>query len=330
MRTQIYLVCSGRLNRPLADFSNVLKKSDIERLAEADEHEVVKEVQVSCANSPTIFRSPSRSNYIHLALRLPPHVQEYFADYVPINPDLFSLNLLSPPHPIWGARPNEWDPTSLERHTAGLGALLLSLKKKPVVRYERMSALAKKLGEEITVCCWRRASFAVSRAMRPDTYLLSTPPPPRASRLHTQYQMTSAQPGLYDFRRTDVPPLLLILDRRNDPVTPLLSQWTYQAMVHELIGINNGRVSLADAEGIRPELKVSLESHERHNNCIHLTFTRLVVTHCRKLCSQRTKTPSFPRTSTTTSAISARPSSATCWTTKRVQPPVPRSTPSPT
>jgi vacuolar protein sorting-associated protein 45 len=30
-------------------------------------------------------------------------------------------------------------------------ALLLSLKKKPVVRYERMSALAKKLGEEITV-----------------------------------------------------------------------------------------------------------------------------------------------------------------------------------
>ena len=29
---------------------------------------------------------------------------------------------------------------------------------------------------------------------------------------------------------------VLVLDRREDPVTPLLSQWTYQAMVHELLG----------------------------------------------------------------------------------------------
>jgi len=31
--------------------------------------------------------------------------------------------------------------------------------------------------------------------------------------------------------------LLLILDRREDPITPLLQQWTYQAMVHELVGV---------------------------------------------------------------------------------------------
>lgn len=35
---------------------------------------------------------------------------------------------------------------------------------------------------------------------------------------------------------------ILILDRSQDPVTPLLNQWTYEAMVHELIGINNNRV----------------------------------------------------------------------------------------
>ena len=70
--------------------------------------------------------------------------------------------------------------------------------------------------------------------------------------------MQSALPSLFDFRRTDAAPVLLILDRRNDPVTPLLSQWTYQAMVHEVIGINNGRVSLKDAEGVRPELRVSV------------------------------------------------------------------------
>jgi hypothetical protein len=51
--------------------------------------------------------------------------------------------------------------------------------------------------------------------------------------------------------------LLLILDRRNDPVTPLLSQWTYQAMVHELLGISNGRVDLSKVPDIRPELSVS-------------------------------------------------------------------------
>ena len=34
----------------------------------------------------------------------------------------------------------------------------------------------------------------------------------------------SREAALFDFRKTDVPPLLLILDRRDDPVTPLLNQ----------------------------------------------------------------------------------------------------------
>lgn len=37
-----------------ADFTNVLKKSQIERLAEADEHELVREVQVR--SSTTLFQ----------------------------------------------------------------------------------------------------------------------------------------------------------------------------------------------------------------------------------------------------------------------------------
>lgn len=66
----------------------------------------------------------------------------------------------------------------------------------------------------------------------------------------------SSEPQLFDFRPTAVPPLLILLDRRNDPVTPLLSQWTYQAMVHELIGITNGRVDLSSAPDISDDLKV--------------------------------------------------------------------------
>ena len=41
--------------------------------------------------------------------------------------------------------------------------------------------------------------------------------------------------------------LLLIVDRRDDPVSPLLNQWTYQAMIHELVGITNGKVEVGSA-----------------------------------------------------------------------------------
>ena len=42
-----------------------------------------------------------------------------------------------------------------------------------------------------------------------------------------------------------------LLRRKEDPVTPLLLQWTYQAMVHELIGITTNRVDLSKVPGVR-------------------------------------------------------------------------------
>ena len=75
----------------------------------------------------------------------------------------------------------------------------------------------------------------------------------------------STEPQLFDFRPTATAPILLILDRRNDPVTPLLSQWTYQAMVHELIGITNGRVDLSRAPDISDDLKVSYQLQSQCN-----------------------------------------------------------------
>jgi len=52
---------------------------------------------------------------------------------------------------------------------------------------------------------------------------------------------------LFDYRRTDPLPLLLILDRKDDPVSPLLFQWTYQAMVHEVFGLVKNRVDFSTA-----------------------------------------------------------------------------------
>ena len=43
-----------------------------------------------------------------------------------------------------------------------------------------------------------------------------------------QKLMYQQESGLFDFRRMEVSPLLLVIDRRDDPVTPLLNQWTYQ------------------------------------------------------------------------------------------------------
>jgi vacuolar protein sorting-associated protein 45 len=42
--------------------------------------------------------------------------------------------------------------------------------------------------------------------------------------------------------------LLFIYDRREDPITPLLNQWTYQAMIHELIGLENNILEVKHGE----------------------------------------------------------------------------------
>ena len=52
---------------------------------------------------------------------------------------------------MFGSTANSWDPRALELTMQGITAVLLSLRKKPVIRYEKMSPMAKKLGVEIQV-----------------------------------------------------------------------------------------------------------------------------------------------------------------------------------
>jgi hypothetical protein len=83
-------------------------------------------------------------------------VQEYFADYAPITSYLFSLNHTpSASKPLYGSTVSTWDPKALELSMRGVTAVLLSLRKKPVIRYEKMSPMAKKLGIEIQVSAMR-------------------------------------------------------------------------------------------------------------------------------------------------------------------------------
>jgi len=59
---------------------------------------------------------------------------------------------------------------------------------------------------------------------------------------------------------------LLILDRRDDPITPLLLNWSYLSMINELLPIDNNRVDLRSVPNIDPELKeVTLSTNPKHD-----------------------------------------------------------------
>ena len=113
---------------------------------------------------------------------------------------------------------SRWVEDSLTKSSQAITALLLSLKLCPAIRYQEGSGPASILANSVK-------------------------------------SIMAREGGLFSPGLVDSTPVLLILDRREDPVTPLLTQWTYQAMVHQLLGITNNRVSLAGAPGVGKELQ---------------------------------------------------------------------------
>ena len=169
-------------------------------------------------------------------------VQEFYADFLPINPDLFSLNcrntlLLTSSmdnSPRGGGahqqqhaiqqQQQQQHASLYERNLMGLQSMLLAMKRQPAsIRYQKSSKSARQLANDI------RENMA-------------------SDQIFHFVRGSGRQVGSGNM-------LLLILDRMDDPVTPLLSQWTYQAMVHELLGLNNSRVILRGVPNISKELE---------------------------------------------------------------------------
>uniref|UniRef100_A0A915EVZ1 Uncharacterized protein n=1 Tax=Echinococcus canadensis TaxID=519352 RepID=A0A915EVZ1_9CEST len=116
-------------------------------------------------------------------------------------------------------------PEVLSRSSLAITAVLLTLQWLPQIRYQQSSDHCRVLAESVRSFC-------------------------------------SRETDLFDSRKPDRLPVLLILDRRQDQITPLLTQWTYEAMIHELIGIKNNRVVLhtsAAAPDKMSELTLSRE-----------------------------------------------------------------------
>ncbi|GMR31617.1 hypothetical protein PMAYCL1PPCAC_01812, partial [Pristionchus mayeri] len=143
-------------------FSNIISKADLKMLAEADEHETVRDVQ------------------------------EFFIDSIALSPSLCSLSIPRP----YDHSAISMSVQSHRRSAEALIALLLSLKKRPVIKYQTSSEDAAKL------------ALKVGEVIRREAQL---------------------------FEETSLDTLLLVVDRFEDPITPLLNQWTYEAMVHELL-----------------------------------------------------------------------------------------------
>ncbi|XP_058057301.1 vacuolar protein sorting-associated protein 45 [Anopheles bellator] len=193
------------------NFSNIIPRTDIKSLAESDESESVREVK------------------------------EIYADYLPVNPNLFSLHIPSCLHAL------NWNPDALDRATQGLVSVLLSFKFRPAIRFRAGSTAAQTLAKK------------VHETINKETALFSFRPPEDGA----------------------APPLLLILDRRDDPITPLLNQWTYQAMVHELLTITKQRVDLSGVSGVPKDLKevvLSTEQDEFYAKNLYANFGEIATT----------------------------------------------------
>lgn len=143
-------------------------------------------------------------------------VYEFYFDFVPINEEFFHLGLNTGTVMTAPNGRAVARPGTVEQHLQGLQSFLLAMKLQPSdVRYAISSAVGRKVAEKLTA---------------------------------------SLNSDLFG-ARPQASPLVLILDRKDDPITPLLTQWTYQSMIHELLGFNDGRVSLNDAPGVSKDLQ---------------------------------------------------------------------------
>eukprot|EP00760_Papus_ankaliazontas_P038391 PhM_4_TR9113/c0_g1_i1/m.30757/K12479/VPS45; vacuolar protein sorting-associated protein 45 len=98
-------------------------------------------------------------------------------------------------------------PTAVgERVTQGLAATLLAMKRRPTcIRFQKNSAACQSLASSV-------------------------------------FRTMSSEAELFHFSHGSC--TLLVVDRLEDPVTPLLLPWTYQAMLHEYLELNRNKVVL--------------------------------------------------------------------------------------
>jgi hypothetical protein len=154
-------------------------------------------------------------------------VDEVYLDAFPVADEVFRVPLLEgaarPGLPMCPMALAQWRESDIDRTATALVATVLAAKRRAQIRYRAGSAICQKLAQQV------------------------------AARIN----MSGAYRAFFDLpgRESTV---LLILDRADDPVTPLLTQWTYEAMVHETLGIDGGIVDTQQQDASEQDRRVVL------------------------------------------------------------------------
>lgn len=145
--------------------------------------------------SPEMLQDLARADRYSLVKQ----VQEFYVDYNAINTDLYSIHL---PNSLSMSEGRKFSggitDVPYQRSIEALLSLFLSFRIKPYIRFQKCSPAAE----------------ALARGL---------------------YGAIEQERVLFSFNRQAVGfPLVLIMDRREDPFAPLLTPWTYQSMVRIL------------------------------------------------------------------------------------------------
>lgn len=199
-------------------FTNKISESTLRDLAESDRSEVISSVI------------------------------EIFSDITPVNHDLFTMNM---PNIISLSNDGIWSDSEkslCSKISDRLFASLLTLRKFPVIRYQKSSKRCQEI------------AYQVHSLLREDPDLMTT------------YAIRPGSGHKNTIDNVDQSTVLLIVDRREDPVTPLLHQWTYQAMLHELLGIDNNKVQLKQYSGPDREVPLTCVQDDFYQNFMFSNF----------------------------------------------------------
>lgn len=119
-------------------------------------------------------------------------IKEYYIDYCAINPHFFSFDIKTS---CYLGSSNVWNHQAFKRTVSGLVAFLKAVKKNPTIRYQSSSEMCKRLAED------------VKKSLNDGDLFMSN-----------QIKIDSS------FVNKNVPPVLLIIDRKSDGFTPMLNQ----------------------------------------------------------------------------------------------------------
>ncbi|KAF3520917.1 hypothetical protein DY000_02062292 [Brassica cretica] len=156
---------------------------------------------IRAASERSVSRGDDRFN-LRYQLANPRFGEHHLAIYLTSFSEFYADFVAGDPisfHIEYAVKPPIYDPSSCR--SLWFAAVFLALKRRPVIRYQRTSDTAKRIAHETA---------------------------------KLMYQHESA---LFDFRRTESSPLLLVIDRRDDP-----------AMVHELIGLEDNKEVVLSSE----------------------------------------------------------------------------------